>query len=156
VGCLTRTPNGKFPEYHTSDDNLGFVKAEALEDSLAKTLAIVEVLENERTYINLNPKCEPQLGRRGLYRNTGGTSPAGFEMAMLWVLNMSDGRHSLLDIAEKANIAFATVRAAADALHKASLLAVVDREPAYRQRAKPSSATGSTARSVLRPRRRNR
>jgi aminopeptidase-like protein len=156
VGCLTRTPNGKFPEYHTSDDNLAFVKADSLEDSLGKALAIIEVLENDRTYINLSPKCEPQLGRRGLYRNTGGTSPAGFEMAMLWVLNMSDGRHSLLDIAEKANIQFATVRAAADALHKASLLAVVDREPAYRQRAKGSSALSGAARSALRPRRRNR
>jgi aminopeptidase-like protein len=155
VGCLTRTPNGKFPEYHTSDDNLEFVKADSLEDSLGKALAIIEVLENDRTYINLSPKCEPQLGRRGLYRNTGGTSPAGYEMAMLWVLNMSDGRHSLLDISEKAKLRFATVRAAADALHKASLLAVVDRKPAYRQRAKSPALTGST-RSALRPRRRNR
>jgi len=156
VGCLTRTPNGKFPEYHTSDDNLSFVKADSLEDSLAKALAIVEVLENDRTYININPKCEPQLGRRGLYRNTGGTSPAGYEMAMLWVLNMSDGRHSLLDISEKAGIAFATVRAAADSLHKASLLALVDREPAYRRRAKAAPVLGSPTRSGIRPRRRNR
>jgi aminopeptidase-like protein len=156
VGCLTRTPNGKFPEYHTSDDNLDFVKADSLADSLAKALAIVEVLENDRTYINLSPKCEPQLGRRGLYRNTGGTSPAGYEMAMLWVLNMSDGRHSLLDISEKAHLRFATVRAAADALHKASLLAVVERKPAYRQRAKMSPALGGSTPSALRPRRRNR
>jgi aminopeptidase-like protein len=156
VGCLTRTPNGKFPEYHTSDDNLAFVKADSLEDSLGKVLAIIEVLENDRTYINLSPKCEPQLGRRGLYRNTGGTSPAGYEMAMLWVLNMSDGRHSLLDISEKAGLPFPTVRAAADALHNASLLAVVDREPAYRERAKGSAPIRNPASSALRPRRRNR
>jgi aminopeptidase-like protein len=122
VGCLTRTPNGKFPEYHTSDDNLDFVAPEALEDSLNKVLAIIEILEHDRTYINLKPKCEPQLGRRGLYRNTGGTSPAGFEMGLLWVLNFSDGKNSLLDIAERARIPFATIRRAANALVDASLL----------------------------------
>lgn len=122
VGCLTRTPNGRFPEYHTSADNLEFVTAEALEDSLARTLAIIEILEHDAIYLNLNPKGEPQLGRRGLYRNTGGTSPAGFEMALLWVLNFSDGRHSLLDIAERASLPFSTIRGAADALRDADLL----------------------------------
>jgi aminopeptidase-like protein len=122
VGCLTRTPNGKYPEYHTSDDNLEFVPAESLEDSLNKVLAIIEILEHDATYINLNPKCEPQLGRRGLYRNTGGSSPAGFEMALLWILNMSDGANSLLNIADRSGIAFGTVRAAATALREASLL----------------------------------
>jgi aminopeptidase-like protein len=122
VGCLTRTPNGRFPEYHTSADNLDFVTVEALEDSLAKTLSIVEILEHDAAYVNLNPKGEPQLGRRGLYRNTGGASPAGFEMALLWVLNFSDGRHSLLDIAERAALPFSTIRGAADVLRDADLL----------------------------------
>ncbi len=122
VGCLTRTPNGRFAEYHTSDDNLDFVTPSALEDSLDKTLAIVEILEHDRTYVNLNPMCEPQLGRRGLYRNTGGTSPREFEMALLWVLSMSDGRNSLLDIAERAAMPFSTIRRAADALQTASLV----------------------------------
>src|SRR6185503_7525400 len=128
VGCLTRTRNGEYPEYHTSNDNVDFLSAESLEDSLSKVLKIVEVLEHDRTYVSLNPKCEPHLGRRGLYRNTGGSSPAGFEMALLWVLNLSDGRHSLLDIAERANMPFSTIKSAADALRDASLLRVVDRE----------------------------
>ena len=122
VGCLTRTPNGRYREYHTSDDNLGFVSAEALEDSLGKALAIIEVLEHDAVYLNLNPKCEPQLGRRGLYGNTGGTAPVDFEMALLWVLNLSDGSHSLLEIAERSAIPFTTVRSAADALLRVSLL----------------------------------
>jgi aminopeptidase-like protein len=138
VGCLTRTPNGRFPEYHTSGDNLDFVTAESLEDSLAKVLAIVEVLEHDRVYVNLIPKGEPQLGRRGLYRNTGGTSPRDFEMCLLWVLNMSDGRHSLLDIAERAAMPFATVRRAADALREAELLSILDRTPVTRPRAHKS------------------
>jgi aminopeptidase-like protein len=141
VGCLTRTPNGRFPEYHTSADNIDFVTVEALEDSLAKALAIIEIMEHDATYGNLNPKGEPQLGRRGLYRNTGGTSPAVFEMAMLWVLNFSDGRHSLLDIAERAAMPFSTIRGAADVLRDAGLLRHRDECEADRS---PSGARSST------------
>ena len=154
VGCLTRTPNGRFPEYHTSDDNLDFVTAESLQDSLEKTLAIIEILEHDRSYINLNPKCEPQLGRRGLYRNTGGTHPANFEMGLLWVLNMSDGRHSLLDISEKAGLPFATIRRAADALLDASLLGAVDRDQSHRVRG--GSAGPGLSVPIHRSRRKNR
>jgi aminopeptidase-like protein len=122
VGCLTRTPNGRFPEYHTSADNLDFVRPEALEDSLEKCLRIVEILERDGAYLNLSPKCEPQLGRRGLYRATGGRELPGFEMALLWVLNLSDGRHSLLDIAERAGVPFRVVLGAATALEGVGLL----------------------------------
>lgn len=60
------------------------------------------ILEYNRTYLNQNPKCEPQLGRRGLYQMIGGTSDAkSKERAMLWVLNLSDGNYSLLQIAEE-------------------------------------------------------
>jgi aminopeptidase-like protein len=126
IGCLTRTPNGRYAEYHTSADNLTFVTAEALEDSLGKALAIIEILEHDVACVNLSPQGEPQLGRRGLYRNTGGTSPADFEMALLWVLNLSDGRHSLLDIAERAAMTFSTIRSAANALREAGLLLFQD------------------------------
>lgn len=151
VGCLTRTPNGRFKEYHTSADNLDFVTAESLQDSLQKALAIVEILEHDRTCMNLNPKCEPQLGRRGLYRNKGGSSPAEFEMGLLWVLNMSDGRHSLLDISERAAMPFATIRRAADALLAASLLRVIDRDPPARVRRDPPPVNSGIARPRLSP-----
>ena len=156
VGCLTRTPNGRYPEYHTSGDNLDFVTTESLEDSLTKVLAIVEVLEHDRVFINLNPKCEPQLGRRGLYGNTGGTSPKDFEMSMLWVLSMSDGRHSLLDISERASMPFATVRRAADMLRDASLLGVADRHLSNRTLGDTVSSPTPPSRTPLRSRRRNR
>ncbi|MEO6195875.1 MAG: DUF4910 domain-containing protein, partial [Thermoanaerobaculia bacterium] len=101
VGSLTRTPYGRYPEYHTSADNLDFVKPEALEGSLRTYLAVIDVLEGNRRYLNLNPKGEPQLGRRGLYRTIGGDeSGRSRELALLWVLNLSDGENSLLDIAE--------------------------------------------------------
>jgi aminopeptidase-like protein len=117
VGRLSRTPHGCFPEYHTSADNLDFVSPEQLADSLATILQIFDVLEHDRTYLNQSPKCEPQLGKRGLYREIGDD-----EMAMLWVLNQSDGRHSLLDIAERSGCAFGAIRRAAGLLEAHGLL----------------------------------
>jgi len=123
VGCFMRTPNGRYPEYHTSADNLDFVTPASLADSFEKCLAILAVLEGNRTYLNLNPKCEPQLGKRGLYQTIGGQTDAReFESALLWVLSLSDGQHSLLHIAEQSGVEFPLIRTAADALVQHSLL----------------------------------
>jgi len=124
VGCLMRSRHGEFPEYHTSGDNIGFVKPSQLEDTLEKLLDVVEVLENNRSFINQNPKCEPQLGRRGLYQKPAGEKDRqSRERALLWVLNLSDGMHSLLDIAERAQLPFRTVSQAAAGLMEANLIA---------------------------------
>jgi aminopeptidase-like protein len=127
VGSLTRTPYGRYPEYHTSADDLSFVTPAALEGSLRTYLAVIDLLEGNGRYLNLNPKCEPQLGRRGLYRAIGGDEAGrSKELALLWVLNLSDGEHDLLGIAERAKLSFAAVRAAADALLEAGLLREVE------------------------------
>ena len=130
VGCLMRSPNGTFPEYHTSADNLDFIRADALAHSLDTLQRIVAVIEGDGTYLNLSPKGEPQLGKRGLYRPIGGQKEAGgFDgMALLWVLSLADGKHSLLDTAERAGMPFAAIRAAADALQEKGLLAAVSPE----------------------------
>jgi aminopeptidase-like protein len=123
VGSLMRTPHGQYPEYHTSADDLSLVRPEALADSLAKLLAVVHVLEHNRRYRNLHPRGEPQLGRRGLYRQMGGVKNAtAREHALLWVLNLSDGDHTLLDIAERAGLFLPELAGAAAALMDAGLL----------------------------------
>lgn len=123
VGSLTRTPHGRFPQYHTSADDLGFVRPNALAGSLSAYLSVLRVLEDNVRYTNLNPKCEPQLGRRGLYRMIGGLPDAGrLELAVLWILNLSDGNHSLLDVAERSGLDFALLHQAAEALTDARLL----------------------------------
>jgi len=122
VGCLMRTPHGRFPQYHTSADDLDFVRPEALEDSLEICTAILDVLEHNRRYLNQSPKGEPQLGRRGLYPPTGGRGQGKDELALLWVLNLSDGHHTLLDIAERSQLSMEAVRRAADALVSRDLL----------------------------------
>jgi aminopeptidase-like protein len=104
------------------------VRPEALVDSVITTLRIFDTLERNVTYANLSPKGEPQLGRRGLYRSLGGFADAGAaELAMLWVLNLSDGGHSLLDIAERSGCSFQAVRHAADLLEEHALLREVVR-----------------------------
>jgi aminopeptidase-like protein len=117
-----RTPNGKYPQYHSSADDLSFVKPESLAGSLDRLMSIMRILEKNRVYANLNPKCEPQLGRRGLYRLMGGSSGSELEESILWVLNQSDGTHSLLDIAESSKLGFDIVHEAAAALLKSGLL----------------------------------
>jgi aminopeptidase-like protein len=123
VGRLSRTPHGTFPEYHTSADNLDFVHPDKLGEALEVCLEMFSILENNATFENLNPKCEPQLGKRGLYRTVGGRADAGLsELAMFWVLNQSDGKNSLLDIAERSGIRFDVIQRAAQALHEHHLL----------------------------------
>ncbi|MFF2024968.1 DUF4910 domain-containing protein [Streptomyces sp. NPDC058171] len=123
VGSLTRTPYAGYPEYHTSADDPAFVSPEAMADTLAVCREAFAVLDRNRRYLNLNPYGEPQLGRRGLYDALGGRSDAKqAQMAMLWVLNLSDGTHSLLDVAERSGLPFDTVAGAADALHGAGLI----------------------------------
>lgn len=123
VGCLSRTPYARYPEYHTSADDLDFVDPEGLADSYATCLALFDVLEGDATYVNQCPKGEPQLGRRGLFQTVGGQSEERVdEVALLWVLNLSDGRHTLLDIAERAGQPFRTMRRAADILTAHDLL----------------------------------
>lgn len=126
VGCLMRSPHGSFPEYHTSADDLNFVLPQYLEESLQRYQEVVHVLEHNRTYRSLNPKCEPQLGKRGLYAAIGGDKDAAQkQMAMLWVLNLADGNHSLLDIAERAGQSFELTLRTAKLLAEHGLLTEV-------------------------------
>jgi len=123
VGVLSRTPHGRFPEYHTSADNVAFVDPASLADTLATCLDVVDVLEGDFRYLNRSPKCEPQLGKRGLYGSMGGHGgDRATETALLWVLNFSDGTHSLLDIAERSGLSFSLIRTATNALVRQDLL----------------------------------
>jgi aminopeptidase-like protein len=123
VGSLTRTPYARYPEYHTSADDLSLVRPEHLGESFNTYLSVLGVLENNMTYISLNQKCEPQLGRRGLYRQMGGNVESKeIELALLWVLNLSDGTCSLLEIAERAKLGFERIAEAAALLASNGLI----------------------------------
>jgi aminopeptidase-like protein len=122
IGCLMRSVWGTFPEYHTSADNLDFIRPPQLAESLRVCTAILDVLERNRRYRNQSPYGEPQLGRRNLYRSTGGDAIGVDISARLWVLNLSDGEHSLLDIAERSGLPFSAISDAAALLCQNGLL----------------------------------
>jgi aminopeptidase-like protein len=127
VGLFQRSLFATFPEYHTSADDLSFIAPEHLELSLGIVASVIEVLERDGRYRNTSPKGEPQLGKRGLYGAIGGDRDVyASNLAMLWVLNLSDGDHSLLDIAERAKLPFAQIARAAEALEKGGLLVSAD------------------------------
>jgi aminopeptidase-like protein len=117
VGALMRTPNGRYEQYHTSDDNLDFITVEALAESYDVLCSIVEIFERDDKFLNLSPRGEPQLGSRGLYNGSQDDI-----MALLWVLNFSDGTFSLLDIAERGKLPFERIKGAAERLTAAGLL----------------------------------
>ena len=126
VGSLAQTPWGRYPEYHSSGDNLDLIRPEHIGRSLHRLLEVVHLLEHDRTFRNLNPKCEPQLGSRGLYSTLGGGDEGRErQLALLWVLNQSDGTNSLLDIAERSDKPFRAILEAATALVQADLLVEV-------------------------------
>ena len=122
VGSLMRTPNGEYPEYHTSADDLDLVQPRFLAESLETYVNVLDVIENDRSFLNLLPKGEPQLGKRGLYSSTGGGGASSDVMAKLWALNLSDGFNSLLDIARRSDVPFRQIKHAAEALNGAGLL----------------------------------
>jgi aminopeptidase-like protein len=128
VGCLMRTPYGEYPEYHTSADNLDFVQPDSLANSFSTLLSIMSVIESNDRYLSMNSKCEPQLGRRGLYDSLGGRADGkARQLAMLWVLNLSDGNHTLLDISDRSGLNFSLIKNAADALADSGLITVMDK-----------------------------
>jgi aminopeptidase-like protein len=120
IGVLSRTPPDRFAEYHSSADDLDFVRPAALGESFERYLDVIEILERNRVFRNLSPKGEPQLGKRGLYRSVGGGSFT--EAPLLWVLNLSDGSNDLLAVAERSGLHFGEIADAADALLEAGLL----------------------------------
>lgn len=140
VGVLMRSVWGSFPEYHTSADNLNFIHPSRLASSLHVCTSMIDVLEKNRCYYNQSPYCEPQLGRRGLYRSTGGTGIGAETNARLWVLNLSDGDHSLLDIAERSGLPFSLISDAADVLREGGLLADTPNGASVQQTPRRSSA----------------
>ena len=123
VGLIQSSKFADYPEYHTSADNLNFVRPAYLAASYDLISTALQILEEDGIFLSANPKCEPQLGKRGLYGLLGGDKDtAAKQMTMLWTLAYADGRTSLLDIAEKAAVPFCDVKRMSDLLKEHGLL----------------------------------
>lgn len=99
VCSVTRSKYGTFPEYHTSLDDLNFVTATGLAQSIGFYRDVIRVLETNRT-----PQAavlgEPQLGKRGLYSNTSKVHHAHNARALVDVLAYADGTRDLLALSQ--------------------------------------------------------
>ena len=148
VGRLTRSVNDGYPQYHTSADDLALIQPGCLQQSLEACKLFVTVLEEDARYVNLSPKGEPRLGKRGLYGPVGGRSPVEREQAMLWVLNQSDGSRSLLDVARRSGLPFGVLQDAASALKQSGLLREAGDSTHARQQRRASREAGPRARKT--------
>ena len=123
IGALMRGRHGRFPEYHTSADNPSFVSGERLVEAMEVVLEILRTLDRNRRFRSLQPEGEPQLGRRGLYRDVGGHGdPESRQYAMLWLLQMGDGSETLFDVVQRSGIDFEEVHAASVLLERHDLI----------------------------------
>lgn len=126
VGSLMRSKHGDYKEYHTSADNKEFISFEAMEQAVGKYLQIIELLEWNDKYLNTMPYGEPQLGKRGLYPTVSKKGVHHRIDAMMWILNYSDGKHDLIDIAEKSNISVQELMKSTKVLLKEGILVISD------------------------------
>lgn len=122
MGRLTRSANDNYREYHTSADNMSLLRADSLAQSILAIATVFNRIDGNRRFLNRSPKGEPRLGRRGLFRATGGTNPGDFEHAMLWLLSLSDGTHGLQDAQAASGLDMEVLERAATALIEAGLL----------------------------------
>lgn len=125
VGGLGRAEPGTYPEYHTSLDDLDFVRDDSLEEAVDVLKDLVTVLEENQRFVSLAPQGEPQLGRRGLYAPP--STPGA--QAVLWTLVLADGGHDLVDVANRSGLPFAELIGAKHRLQSATLIELDQSEP---------------------------
>jgi aminopeptidase-like protein len=147
VGTISKDKYYEYPYYHTSLDNLEFISAGDLVETLKLYLLAIEKLEQNRTYRPLNPIGEPMLGKRGLYPKVGGAIRQkaadsatlhaerryavdagsilyGNELdAIRWVLFHADGRTPLIEVAERTGLPMRQLAEMAEKLVAGGLLA---------------------------------
>ena len=135
IGRLTRSANGAYPEYHTSADDLDLIRTDKLAESLTVLARMISVLDANRSLQSLSPRGEPRLGKRGLYGTLGGTAPSDMEHALLWVLNLADGKHDMVAMAARSGLPFELLDRAATALEEVQLVRSLDEQVAEPRRA---------------------
>jgi len=132
MGVLTRSGQGSTDVQHTSADDLSLVRPSSLAESARVTLALLHALETNARVSSLNPDCEPQLGRRGVYRDLARRpSRKMLVSALPWLMSLADGDHTLIDISRRSSIPFGVVEEAARVLEGHALLRL-DEIPAAR------------------------
>ena len=105
IASIARTLYGKYPEYHTSLDNLdNLVTPRGLNGGYWVIRKAIEAIERNKKY-KVSVMCEPQMGKRGLYPTISTKNSNDEVTLMMNLISLCDGNNSLLDIAERLNVA---------------------------------------------------
>ncbi|MDD2294130.1 MAG: DUF4910 domain-containing protein [Bacteroidales bacterium] len=102
VCSVCRTKYGKYPEYHTSADDMSLISPAGLQGSFDMLVKVCNALEYNRNY-KINCKCEPQLGKRGLYPTISMKGSYDVVKIMVDFLAYADGKNDLIDISNIIN-----------------------------------------------------
>jgi aminopeptidase-like protein len=127
VGQAARMVYGRYPEYHSSADTKELMGIAALQQSADDVERILRGLELDGYYVNLRPYGEIKLDRHGLYPPVNAPGSQARSMDALrrvrFILNWSDGRHLLSDVARRCGCSLLDLADAVAQLVELGLLA---------------------------------
>jgi len=122
VGSLMRSSYEVYQEYHTSADDKNFISFSAMQQSAMVYLNILELIQANRTYTNVLPYGEPQLGKRNLFPNADNNLKDVDLEAIMWILNLADGNNDLINIVSKSGLDYKQIVEMAILLQNRGLL----------------------------------
>ena len=93
----------KYPEYHTSADNMDLISPEGLQGAYDVMVKVIMALENNYHY-TMTCQCEPQLGKRGLYPTISYRGSHDSVNVIRDFTAYADGSHDLIDISNIINV----------------------------------------------------
>jgi len=125
VCSVMRTKYGRYPEYHTSLDDLALISPAGLYGGFEVLRKALECLEIDET-LSTTVLCEPQLGKRGLYPTISTKDTRAQVEDMMNFLAYCDGNMSNIEIAEKINVGLWELKGTISNLKEAGLLKSVD------------------------------
>ena len=129
MGSLMRTMYTEYPQYHCSLDNKDIIDFGAMAETIDAYVDLFEIIEANRTWKNTVMFGEPQLSKRNLFRSLGSQIHSEErDNAIWWLLNLADGKHDLIDIAEKSGLDWRLLAEVAEMLNKSELLAPFEAE----------------------------
>ena len=104
TSSIMRAIYGEYPQYHTSGDDLSLINYDNIIEIANMHIKVLERYEERTCYIICHDGCEPFLSKKNLYREIGATRDSYFDQLRNWIIFLSDGTHSILDISKKLEV----------------------------------------------------
>jgi len=121
IGSIMRSKYGEYEEYHTSKDDMSVVSPEGFYGAYRAIQEWIRVMEANRV-MRATVKCEPQLGKRGLYNTISAKGSSVPSRDLLNVLSFCDGENDMIEISEKCHISFLRVEKIIGLLEREGLI----------------------------------